>query len=155
MAKLSPERLAALAALVRFHGPQDWLGDWTARAACREPGAASMIVYCRAQARAAKAVCDRCSVVGQCLSAGLTQPYGVWGGLLANERVQLRTYMRHDGKPVPVTMTRQPKPVQHGTAAGYQRCRVVDGRPCPACREANRVNQGARRRARRAAAAVA
>lgn len=45
----------------------------------------------RAREAAAKALCNVCPVVQQCLNHALTvrEPYGVWGGLTINERDQL------------------------------------------------------------------
>lgn len=74
----------------------DW--DWVTRAACR--GADTAIFYhpenergpsrTRRQQRA-KAVCARCPVAEKCLRWALAarEPYGVWGGLSAEEREAL------------------------------------------------------------------
>ena len=45
----------------------------------------------RAREAAAKALCNVCPVVQECLDHALTvrEPYGVWGGLTINERDQL------------------------------------------------------------------
>lgn len=45
---------------------------------------------------AAKAVCGRCAVREQCLAfaMGNREPYGIWGGLSADERKKLRTRQR-------------------------------------------------------------
>jgi WhiB family transcriptional regulator, redox-sensing transcriptional regulator len=45
---------------------------------------------------AAKAVCRRCVVREQCLAFALDnrEPFGIWGGLSADERKKLRTRQR-------------------------------------------------------------
>jgi WhiB family transcriptional regulator, redox-sensing transcriptional regulator len=45
---------------------------------------------------AAKAVCGRCAVREECLAVALDrrEPYGIWGGLSADERKKLRTRQR-------------------------------------------------------------
>jgi Transcription factor WhiB len=43
--------------------------------------------------------CDHCPVVEECLTLGLSEQYGVWGGLLPSERrrlaVQLQSVVDH------------------------------------------------------------
>ncbi|HEU0130825.1 MAG TPA: WhiB family transcriptional regulator [Mycobacteriales bacterium] len=43
--------------------------------------------------RAAKAVCSRCSVQGECLDFALADPAlkGIWGGTTADERRKMRS----------------------------------------------------------------
>src|SRR5699024_3664991 len=38
----------------------------------------------------AKAVCAGCPVLAQCREYGMTEPHGVWGGLSAGERREIR-----------------------------------------------------------------
>jgi WhiB family redox-sensing transcriptional regulator len=47
-----------------------------------------------AQVAEARAVCARCPVLEQCRELGLStaaEPYGIWGGLTEQERVEIRT----------------------------------------------------------------
>ncbi|MFN2518770.1 MAG: WhiB family transcriptional regulator [Jatrophihabitantaceae bacterium] len=78
------------------HG--DW--DWQVRAACR--GADTADFYHpenergpsrTKRERRAKAVCSACPVIENCLRWALSarEPYGVWGGLSAEERESLLT----------------------------------------------------------------
>ncbi|NMH97976.1 WhiB family transcriptional regulator [Pseudonocardia acidicola] len=67
--------------------------EWRSRAACRsvDPELFFPVVevgpMCAAQIEAAKAVCGRCPVLGECLSFALAYlAYGVAGGLTAEER---------------------------------------------------------------------
>jgi hypothetical protein len=72
--------------------------EWRSRAACVGtspdlffPTAESGVVY-RAQVAAAKAVCSRCVVTAECLTFALERmPYGIAGGLTAEERRARRT----------------------------------------------------------------
>jgi len=70
--------------------------EWMANAACAEVdpdlhfpsgehGPANM-----RQIWQAKAVCASCPVMGQCREYGMTEPHGVWGGLSAGERREIR-----------------------------------------------------------------
>lgn len=43
---------------------------------------------------AAKAVCARCPVAGECLEVGIFEPWGVWGGLTTEERRALVKKLR-------------------------------------------------------------
>jgi WhiB family transcriptional regulator, redox-sensing transcriptional regulator len=44
------------------------------------------------QVNAAKSVCGRCEVSGQCLRyAQRTMPYGIWGGTTWEERIAVRS----------------------------------------------------------------
>jgi WhiB family transcriptional regulator, redox-sensing transcriptional regulator len=47
---------------------------------------------------AAKAVCGRCAVRQQCLAVALDnrEPYGIWGGLSADERKRFRAQRNRD-----------------------------------------------------------
>ena len=69
-------------------------GGWTERAACRDaPGNDFFVDLCHshkaAEIAAAKAICAKCPVSKQCLSAGLEEEFGIWGGLAAEERRRL------------------------------------------------------------------
>ncbi|MGO9657371.1 MAG: WhiB family transcriptional regulator [Acidimicrobiales bacterium] len=74
-------------------------GGWTERAACRDaPGSDFFSDLYRshkaAEIAAAKAICAKCPVRKQCLSAGLDEEFGIWGGLTAEERRQLPRRLR-------------------------------------------------------------
>jgi WhiB family redox-sensing transcriptional regulator len=67
---------------------------WTERAACRDaPGgdffADTYPSRRSAEIATAKAICAKCPVSKQCLSAGLNEDFGIWGGLTAQERRRL------------------------------------------------------------------
>jgi WhiB family redox-sensing transcriptional regulator len=82
----------------RLPGPNADLWDWQLSAACRgvdsalffhpegERGAARV-----ARETAAKEVCQRCPVRVQCAQHALAvrEPYGVWGGLTEDDRVEM------------------------------------------------------------------
>ncbi|MFI6585015.1 WhiB family transcriptional regulator [Embleya sp. NPDC050493] len=88
----------------RLPGPNADLWDWQLSAACRgvdsalffhpegERGAARV-----AREASAKEVCMRCPVRRQCATHALKvrEPYGVWGGLTEDERVELDSDRRH------------------------------------------------------------
>ena len=77
---------------------------WMRRAACRDP--VEGVTWfperglgqpdAKAQAQAAKAVCDRCPVQRQCLDYALADDSlcGVWGGTTDGERTRMRREMR-------------------------------------------------------------
>ncbi|MEV8093171.1 WhiB family transcriptional regulator [Kitasatospora sp. NPDC085879] len=81
---------------------------WQRRAACRGKDAALFFHPAgergeRSQEReaAAKRVCTRCPVRGQCLEYALAadERYGIWGGLTEDERRALRAGARRRGRP--------------------------------------------------------
>ena len=45
----------------------------------------------------AVAICHTCVVREECLEAGIAERYGVWGGLTARERDELRRERRRSG----------------------------------------------------------
>jgi WhiB family redox-sensing transcriptional regulator len=51
-----------------------------------------------AQTRAAKRICATCPVQRRCLEAGMTEKFGVWGGLTALERKRLTTQAAASGE---------------------------------------------------------
>ena len=44
----------------------------------------------------AKAVCAACPVAGRCLTAGMAETYGIWGGFSAAERRAARRAQRRE-----------------------------------------------------------
>lgn len=95
-------------------------GDWRHRAACTSvdpelffPTAVGGSALVEQEA-AAKAVCARCPVLGECRQWAVTQlPYGIAGGLTENERRAIRT-RRPTGRAVvvPITASRREQPAQ-------------------------------------------
>ncbi|MCX4744208.1 WhiB family transcriptional regulator [Kitasatospora sp. NBC_01287] len=81
--------------LTRLPGAFDHYWDWQLRAACREtdtsvffhPSGERPPASAERDA-AAKEVCARCPVRAACLEFALAtrEPYGVWGGMTAEER---------------------------------------------------------------------
>ena len=76
----------------------DW--DWQVNAACRGMDTAAFFHPERERGssrarreRKAKAVCARCPVIENCLRWALTarEPYGIWGGMSAEERLAVLT----------------------------------------------------------------
>ena len=89
--------VAALPALVS----ENW--DWQVKAACRGVGVdqffnpdAERGQAKRTREARAKAICATCPVIAQCLDWALSvgEPYGVWGGLSAAERHEVRAESR-------------------------------------------------------------
>ncbi|MEV6212463.1 WhiB family transcriptional regulator [Kitasatospora sp. NPDC051914] len=89
-------------------GRDDRSRRWQYRAACR--GQDTALFFHPAGERgephqdrveAAKRVCTRCPVRGQCLEYALTadERYGIWGGLTEDERRALRARTRRRGRP--------------------------------------------------------
>lgn len=72
--------------------------DWRHRGACRDedpelffPVGRDDVGPNRLQVAEAKAVCRRCPVMSRCRAWALAtgEPYGVWGGMSADERAEL------------------------------------------------------------------
>lgn len=72
--------------------------DWQATAACRGMDADAFFHPPgerprgrRIRVRAAKALCDTCPVIAQCLDHALQtrEPYGIWGGRSEEERADM------------------------------------------------------------------
>jgi WhiB family redox-sensing transcriptional regulator len=87
-----------MAEVRRLPAPREGDWDWQVDAACRGLDTASFYhpENERGPSRArretqAKAVCATCPVIENCLRWALTarEPYGVWGGLSAEERESL------------------------------------------------------------------
>ena len=81
----------------RLPMPVAELWDWQLRGACRDMDSEVFFLPERergpakaAREQRAKAVCQTCPVLHQCRAHALTvrEPYGVWGGLTATERLQ-------------------------------------------------------------------
>lgn len=78
---------------------EDPVVDWQLRAACRGPQAAVFFPPSRPERREekrhrevrAKAICETCSVKGECLqyALGIREQHGIWGGLSETERRDL------------------------------------------------------------------
>jgi WhiB family redox-sensing transcriptional regulator len=87
-----------MAEVRRLPAPREGDWDWQVNAACRGLDTANFYhpENERGPSRArremhAKAVCAGCPVIANCLSWALAarEPYGVWGGLSADEREAL------------------------------------------------------------------
>lgn len=70
--------------------------DWFADAACHGAGNADWFDTDGAGATRARQVCQRCTVLAQCLAYAVADPQltGIWGGLSARERGRLRRQQR-------------------------------------------------------------
>lgn len=87
-----------MADIARLPGAQLDNWEWQGQAACR--GMDSSIFFHPTKERnsdrerrvaAAKAVCQQCPAINDCLSHALKvqEPYGIWGGLSENERAKM------------------------------------------------------------------
>ncbi len=71
--------------------------EWHARAACdgRDPTGSVFFPDHGKSAAAAKEICAGCPVVGECLAWALEhEDWGVFGGMTANERAEIRRARR-------------------------------------------------------------
>ncbi|HEY9390536.1 MAG TPA: WhiB family transcriptional regulator [Mycobacteriales bacterium] len=92
-----------MADIRRLPGPIADVWDWQLHGACRNVDS-SLFFHPEgergparaAREAAAKAVCRRCPVIGECLRHALTtrEPYGVWGGLSESEREEVLSGQR-------------------------------------------------------------
>ena len=69
---------------------------WTSKANCRQLPtdwwypAKPITPEAAANLDKARALCDTCEVKAECLEAGMTEEYGIWGGLSPKQRKRLR-----------------------------------------------------------------
>lgn len=90
MSALAGERQASHRA-----GPTDVELLWQYRAQCRGASIEVFFVKSGANSRAAKAICRRCPVVGECRAYAVEhEKYGTWGGLTQDELLHLRKMRR-------------------------------------------------------------
>lgn len=78
----------------------------------------------------AKAICRRCEVQAECLAYSMNsgEHHGIWGGFSERERRRLRGGGR---------LPPRPRPIEHGTEAGYG-AHLRRGEPaCRSCLEAH------------------
>jgi WhiB family redox-sensing transcriptional regulator len=70
--------------------------DWRERALCAEVDPELWFPEPGCDSPAAKLICGRCPVQVECLDFAMTnyEPYGIWGGLSAHERRELRAEVR-------------------------------------------------------------
>jgi WhiB family transcriptional regulator, redox-sensing transcriptional regulator len=77
--------------------------SWTAQAACRDHDPELFFPEGkypegRPETGVAKAICAGCPVIDKCLEYALTHPaaaaFGIWGGLLPDERLAVRSRRR-------------------------------------------------------------
>lgn len=78
--------------LARLFEPAEWMRE----AACRGMDIESFFPdrYEIADFRAAKQVCQRCTVAAECLDAGLDENHGVWGGTSVKDRRRIKRERR-------------------------------------------------------------
>jgi WhiB family redox-sensing transcriptional regulator len=64
-----------------------WVKGWAQHGTCRKAEPDALFVRGRAQ-QAAKQVCTRCPVIGECLADSLDNQteFGVWGGMTERQR---------------------------------------------------------------------
>jgi hypothetical protein len=94
------------------------------------------------ETRRAKALCNGCPVIAECLEQALRFEAGfpsggragIWGGTTPAERVDIAAKRRIAG----------PRQISHGTEVGYKAHRRRGEEPCTACRSA--ANAARRRR---------
>lgn len=94
----------------RLPAPVASVWEWQLDAACREIDNTVFFHPARERGsakeerdRRAKEICAGCPVIESCRRHALTvrEPYGVWGGLTANEREQIRRSVGRDTAPRP------------------------------------------------------
>lgn len=102
---------------------------WMEHAACQEHDTELFFAERGGETRRAKAICQQCPVIDECLAYALELPniVGIWGGTSGKQR---RKLLRDKPRTKP--------PIRHGTQAGYSRERREGKTPCEACKQANR-----------------
>lgn len=113
-------------------------GYWRRNATCREMDADLFYPAKDAEPELvwlAKSACQECPVIEECLAEAFTngENFGIWGGLLPDERETLRRQLRIPrGKPPEI-------PFPHGTDAGHRRHGRAGTPPCDACCKAHLI----------------
>lgn len=117
--------------------------DWIADAACRGMDPGLFFPDRNEPTGPIKAICAECPVQADCLDYAIRtgQKYGIWGGTSEKQRRQLRRGL--------IPVGGQPKPIQHGTVAGYKAHRRRGEDACDECRRANAAYNLDREAARR------
>jgi WhiB family transcriptional regulator, redox-sensing transcriptional regulator len=84
----------------------------------------------------AKKICHRCPVKAQCLQLALdtNEMFGVWGGLTAVQRHELRM-----NRGIPITAPQEAD--WHGKAGGYRRHYRDKTNVCERCREREQLDR--------------
>ena len=126
-------------------------GPWIAQGACVGTPTVLFFPERGGDVLPAKAICAHCTVRDDCLRYALEDrdTVGIWGGTSGRERRAIRLGVPV-GRPGPA-----PKPIQHGTASGYNLHRHRGETPCTDCRKANAAQSAANRARRVARQAVA
>ncbi len=125
--------------------------DWRLHKACANAPTILFFPERGGDVLPAKAICATCTVRDDCLRYALEDrdTVGIWGGTSDQERRAIRLGVPV-GRPGPA-----PKPIQHGTASGYNLHRHRGETPCTDCRKANAAQSAANRARRVARRAVA
>jgi WhiB family redox-sensing transcriptional regulator len=71
---------------------------WRLSAACRGVGTEAFFPGRGDQTSAKTDYCDRCTVTVECLSLGLNEKFGIWGGASELKRRTLRRTHRPEGE---------------------------------------------------------
>lgn len=106
------------------------MSDWRQRAACLgcNPDLWFPERGDSAPAQTAIKVCHGCPVKAECLHEHIWERTGIFGATTPEQRVKLRRGLR---------LTRQPLPINHGTAGGYVTHKRRGEEPCVPCRIAH------------------
>lgn len=113
--------------------------SWRDDALCAETGGGDKIWFAynphvhADDIATAKQICALCPVTAECLEYALVngENYGIWGGMTAQERTDLRRKRCLPPPPPPETW--------HGTDAGARRHQRLGQKPCPDCAQAARL----------------
>ena len=119
-------------------------GRWRGSAACRQMDA-DLFYPAKDQPPEliwlARMACEQCPVTDECLAEAFVngENFGIWGGLMPDERETLRRQLRIPrGKPPEF-------PFPHGTDAGHRRHGRAGTTPCDPCAKAHVVAKDDRR----------
>jgi hypothetical protein len=106
---------------------------WMQHAACADADQTLFFPEVGQAGDDAKAICAECPVRAECLSWGLTEDFGIWGGLSLRQRNKLSAAGWKLGDPIPPV-----KMAARGLTHGAQRAYLEHYRngetPCDACR---------------------
>lgn len=120
--------------------------NWMVDAACKGTPTNIFFPGTGQNATEAKSICGTCPVADECLEYALADPdlQGIFGGMSVKQRRKIRATAYRRGYRL------QPKPIDHGTSAGYRAHQGRGESACADCLHAHREHMRWAKQQRRA-----
>lgn len=122
---------------------------WMAHAACAGQDREAWFPEVGSSADAPKRICATCTVRADCLAWGLSEEFGIFGGLNRADRKKLAASGWQAGDPIPAVRL-QGFGVSHGTEGGYALHVQRGEKPCATCEAWRERRRGQQRRTHQA-----